>query len=197
MGEARNRGLVRRAGARQVTRMQSRRAGDREIREAVARRVCAPRGTVALGAAEAAPDSALCETAEPLAGRLAPLGTAAALNAGLAREADVGAGLRGRPAWITGAATAADATRDCAHGNPSPCQEEPGPERGHAETLEELAPRRLAGEPPRCDRCQVHLLSEAWDRRPVRWTGARLVARVQSRRAGDCQVREAVAGSPL
>ncbi len=83
--EARDRRLRRRTQAWLVAGVQPRRAGDREIGEAVARAASAP-CALALGAAEATAGSSARQAAEPLARGRATLGTAASLLAGLARR---------------------------------------------------------------------------------------------------------------
>src|SRR6478735_2098942 len=85
--QARDRSVFRRARARLVTRVEPGRAGDGQVREAVARRIVAVpvRPTVALRAAEPTADPSAREAAEPLARRDASVRAAAALLARLAR----------------------------------------------------------------------------------------------------------------
>jgi len=140
--------------------VESRRARNRKVGEAVARGVAAgSRGAaVALRAAEPAANSAAGQAAEPLAGRDASVRAAAALLARLARvvTGDVLAERRRREARVARAAAAADAARHGAERYACAGQEEARAERADAEELEELAPGRLAGELARCDLRDVH-----------------------------------------
>ena len=135
--EARDRRLRRRTQAWLVAGVQPRRAGDREIGEAVARAASAP-CALALGAAEATAGSSARQAAEPLARGRATLGTAASLLAGLAGEADVLAGRPRRRAGVARAAPAADAAFDGAERNARSREEQARSERRCSEHLEEL-----------------------------------------------------------
>lgn len=132
------------APTRLVARVQPRRTGDVELREAVTgRRVAAVRAAVALRAALAAWRAG--QAAEPLTGGAAALRAATALEAGLAgeRRVQVVAADCRRPAWVARAAAAPDtASRYGSQGDVRPRQEEAGTKRARGEELEELTARR-------------------------------------------------------
>jgi hypothetical protein len=159
VGEARDRGLVRRARARLVTGVQARGARDRQVCEAVASRVPAPWRAVALGAAEPATHTTGRQAAEPFAGGLAARGAAAALRAGLARVLACGhlvANVCRRPARVARPSAAADAALNGTERHAGAGQEKTSTEGADAEELEELASGRLPGQFASCDLRYVH-----------------------------------------
>jgi hypothetical protein len=158
LNEARYRRFGRRALTRLVTRMQSRRTGDAEVGETVARRVVAVvvRPTVALRTTLPADAAGRLQATEPFARGDAPGRAAAALLARLAREADRLAKRSRRPAVVARAAATTDAALNGTERHPGAREEKPGAEGADAEELEELASGRLPGQLASCELRDVH-----------------------------------------